>query len=180
MTPDEAVELLRPAVTRPGGTWADLGAGGGTFSRALATILGPNGTVYAVDRNAPSLRDLAQFTKHNRSAAAISTIVGDFTQPLGLSKLDGVVVANALHYVPYPDQPMVAEQIASMLVDGASMVIIEYDREHANKWVPYPIPISTLTQLANDAWLTEPVILSKRPSQYGGDLYVAVVRTRGR
>ena len=176
MTPDEAVELIRPAVTKSGGTWADLGAGGGTFTRALATLLGPNGTVYAVDRDASSLRDLAQSGKRPRSSATISTIVGDFTKPLELSGLDGAVIANSLHYVPYPDQPQVLEQVASMLVDDAPVVIIEYDRRGANKWVPYPISIVALAQLAADAGLTEPVILGKRPSQYGGDLYAAVVR----
>ena len=178
MTSDEAVDLIRDAVTKRGGTWADLGAGGGTFTHALATLLGPNGTVYAVDREASSLRDLAQSAGRSRPAAKISTIVGDFTAPLELSDLDGVVIANALHYVRYPDQPMVLEQIASVLVDGAPMVIIEYDRDNANKWVPYPISILTLTQLTHDAGLSEPVILSKRPSQYGGDLYAAVVRNR--
>ena len=165
MTQDEAVSLLRLAVTKPGGTWADLGAGSGTFTHALAAILGPNGNVYAVDRDASALRELAKSGKRTRSAATISTIVGDFTKPLELSKLDGVVVANALHYVPYPHQPMVVEQIASTLVDGAPLVIIEYDRENANKWVPYPISIATLSQLADDAGLTTPVILGKRPSQ---------------
>jgi ubiquinone/menaquinone biosynthesis C-methylase UbiE len=177
MTPDEAIDLIHDAVTKPGGTWADLGAGGGTFTRALATLLGPNGTVYAVDRDASSLRSLARSTR-SRSTANVSTIVGDFTQPLELSNLDGVVIANALHYVPYPDQPRVIEQIASMLVDGAPLVIIEYDRENANKWVPYPISIVTLTQLAEDTGYGRPVILGKRPSQYGGDLYAAVVRKR--
>ena len=176
MTSDEAVDLLRDAVTTPGGTWADLGAGGGTFTLALATLLGPNGTVYAVDRDASSLRDIAQSGPRARSGANVSTIVGDFTEPIELSNLDGVVIANALHYVRYPDQPRVLAQIASMLVHGAPLVIVEYDRENANKWVPYPISIATLGQLARDAGLAEPVILGKRPSQYGGDLYVAVVR----
>ena len=176
MMSDEAIDLIRDAVIKPGGTWADLGAGGGTFTRALATLLGPNGTVYAVDREESSLRDLAQSASHARSAAKISTLVADFTQPLELSNLDGIVVANALHYVRYPDQPMVVEQIASMLAKGAPMVIIEYDRDNANKWVPYPISILTLGAVAHDAGLEKPVILNRRPSRYGGDLYVAVVR----
>ena|SRR5574338_1098812 len=175
MTQDEAVDLIRDAVAKPGGTWADLGAGAGTFTRALATLLGPNGTVYAVDRDAPSLRALAQSTNRSGSTATITPMVADFTEPLELSNLDGVVIANALHYVPYTEQRRVIEQIASMLVDSAPLVIIEYDRRGANRWVPYPVSIATLTQLARDAGLTGPVILGKRPSQYGGDLYAALV-----
>src|SRR5690349_5883297 len=176
MTPDEAVDLIRPAVTKSGGVWADLGAGDGTFTRALATLLGPNGTVYAVDRDASALRDVAQTATRASAAAKITTIVGDFTQPLALSTLDGVVIANALHYVRYPDQPMVIEQIASMLVARAPLVIVEYDRDNANTWVPYPISIRALEQVAHDAGLRRPVVLGRRPSRFGGDLYVAVVR----
>ena len=51
MRAHDAAALIRSAVTEPGGKWADLGAGTGTFSRALATLLGPAGTVYAVDHD---------------------------------------------------------------------------------------------------------------------------------
>jgi hypothetical protein len=40
MTTADAMALVRPAVATAGGTWADLGAGGGTFTRALAALLG--------------------------------------------------------------------------------------------------------------------------------------------
>jgi ubiquinone/menaquinone biosynthesis C-methylase UbiE len=175
METNEAVELIRAAVTEPGGTWADLGAGNGTFTRALAALLGPNGTVYAVDRDANALRDLARSNSRNQSAS-IHTIVSDFTEPLELIELNGIVLANALHYVPHPDQPDALTRITSMLAADAPLVIIEYDRRGANRWVPYPVSIAALNRLARDAGLTEPTILAKRPSQYGGDIYSAVVR----
>ena len=43
------VRLLRDGVTE-GGTWADLGAGTGAFTLALAELLGPGGEVIAVDQ----------------------------------------------------------------------------------------------------------------------------------
>ena len=49
------VGLLRPAV-EPGGTWADIGAGEGAFTLALADLLGPGGRIVAVDRDAHALR----------------------------------------------------------------------------------------------------------------------------
>ena len=47
----DAVQLIAPAVPA-GGRWADLGAGRGTFTAALARLLGPGGTVYAIERDA--------------------------------------------------------------------------------------------------------------------------------
>ena len=44
------VGLLRPAV-EPGGSWADIGAGEGAFTLALADLLGPGGRILAVDRD---------------------------------------------------------------------------------------------------------------------------------
>ena len=49
------VGLIRAAV-EPGGTWADIGAGQGAFTLALADLLGPNGRIVVVDRDARVLR----------------------------------------------------------------------------------------------------------------------------
>ena len=38
------VALLRPGVP-PGGAWADIGAGEGAFTLALADLLGPGGSI---------------------------------------------------------------------------------------------------------------------------------------
>ena len=48
------VGLLRAAV-EPGGTWADIGAGEGAFTLALADLLGPGGRIVAVDRDGRAL-----------------------------------------------------------------------------------------------------------------------------
>jgi ubiquinone/menaquinone biosynthesis C-methylase UbiE len=172
----EAIALISAAVGERGGVWADLGAGSGVFTRALASLLGPAGTVYAVDRNAAALRELARTGGPATNAATIRTAVGDFTEPLELPALDGVLVANALHYVPYADQPAVLRRVASMLTDGAPIVVVEYDRRHANRWVPYPITPEALATAARDAGLGAPTVLATRPSQYSGTIYSAVVR----
>ncbi|HKG90754.1 MAG TPA: class I SAM-dependent methyltransferase, partial [Gemmatimonadaceae bacterium] len=103
MTAAEALALLAPA--RPaaaGATWADLGAGGGTFTRALAALLGAGGTVYAVDRDPRSVESLrALAARESRDAARVIVVEADFTRPLGVpASLDGLLLANALHFVP--------------------------------------------------------------------------------
>jgi len=174
----DAIALISAAVAKQGGMWADLGAGSGMFSRALAALLGPTGTVYAVDSNPGVLRELDR-TAARPPGALVRTIIGDFTGPLDLPPLDGVLVANALHYVPYADQPAVVRRIVSLLTKSAPMVVVEYDRRHANRWVPYPITPAALTALARDAGLGTPTIVATRPSRYSGTMYSAVVRRSG-
>lgn len=172
----DAIALISAAVTKPGGVWADLGAGSGMFTRALATLLGPSGTVYAVDSDPGALRELDRRAVPSAPRAIVRTIIGDFTEPIDLPPLDGVLVANALHYVPYADQPTVVRRIASLLADAAPVVVVEYDRRHANQWVPYPITPAALNALARDAGLGAPRILATRPSRYSGTIYSAIVR----
>jgi len=172
----DAIALISAAVTKPGGVWADLGAGSGMFTRALATLLGPPGTVYAVDTDPCALRELDRSVAATAPGAMVRTIVGDFTGPIDLPPLDGVIVANALHYVAYSDQAAVVRRLASLLTDAAPIVVVEYDRRHANQWVPYPITPATLTALARDAGLGTPTILATRPSRYSGTIYSAIVR----
>jgi ubiquinone/menaquinone biosynthesis C-methylase UbiE len=172
----DAIALIGAAVTTKGGAWADLGAGSGVFTRALATLVGAGGTVYAVDRNAAALRELTRGPRDAGSEAAIRTVVGDFTEPLELPTLDGVLMANALHYVPYGDQPTAMRRVASLVTAGAPIVVVEYDRQAANRWVPYPVRPAQLAEVARGAGLGAPMILATRPSRFSGTIYSAIVR----
>ena len=171
----DAVGLLAMAIPGRGGTWADLGAGEGVFTRALAELLGPDSRIYAVDRDARAIAALGRWAK--RDAPNVIPVQGDFTGPfelpgLGRAALDGLLLANSLHYVREPG-PLLA-RLASRLSHGGRVVLVEYDRRGSNPWVPFPIPATRLPELAASAGLSMPTIVARRPSNYGGDLYVAV------
>ena len=176
MEQSDALRLIGAAVPAGAATWADLGTGSGTFTLALASLLGPGGIVYAVDRDAAALRQITAAGVERDSRAPIHTVVGDFREPLQLPTLDGVLIANALHYVPYADQARVLRQIAALVTPAGPLVVVEYERRNANPWVPYPIPIATLADVARDAGLGAPTPLATRPSRYSGAIYSAVVR----
>lgn len=171
----DAITLIRHAIRETGGTWADLGAGSGTFTRALASLLGIDATVYAVDRDGSSLRSLARGASREHGAE-VRTVTGDFTKQLDLPPLDGVLLANALHFVPYADQPRVIRQIVSSLDDSAPIVVVEYERRSANPYVPYPITFDAFASLCGECGLRTPEQLATRPSRYQGSIYSAVVR----
>jgi len=179
--PSEASELIASAVPHGAGTWADLGAGEGTFTRALVERLGPGGRVYAVDRDRRALASLERGTANTRTP--VIRVVADFTGPFELPDapvdgLDGVLLANALHFVREPVPILV--RIAERLRAGGRLVIIEYDRRGPNPWVPHPIDAQRLPGLLASAGFTPPIITARKPSAFGGDLYVAAAGCRER
>jgi SAM-dependent methyltransferase len=181
---DDAIALIEGAVRAPatdatatGTVWADLGAGAGTFTMALASLLGSGGTVYAIDQDPRALRSLEQrAARAARGSAVVRTMVGDFTAPLVLPPLDGIVMANALHFIAYAQQATVLRRLASAVRDDGSIIIVEYDRRGPNPWVPYPIALAAVPELARAAGLGEPRLLATRPSAFRGSIYSVVVR----
>jgi SAM-dependent methyltransferase len=179
----EAREMLQGAVARGSGTWADLGAGSGTFTVALAQLVGEQGRVIAVDDDPAAMAALRRLSEARASGRApIVAVQGDIGRladvpVLGPDPWDGAVLANVLH--SFPDPGRVLTDVALRLVAGGSVVVIEYDRVAPSPWVPYPIPADRLVGLAGEARLGEPEVVSERPSRFGGRLYCAVLRTTG-
>ena len=173
----DAIALIRSAVGDSTGVWADLGAGSGTFTRALTEILGRGSTVYAVDRDASAVAALGAVEASE--GVKVIPVQGDFTQPLSLpglgdALLDGILLANALHFAE--DAGAVLATLVRRLRVGGALVVVEYDRRAASRWVPYPIGMSRWPELAAEVGLSRPTITDSRPSEYGGILYVASAR----
>ena len=169
MQPDDAITLIHSSVTGHEGTWADLGAGRGTFTRALSQILGADGRVIAVDSDAREMADLQTWA--SAEAPNVTAIAGDFTGTLDLPPLDGVLLANALHFVK--DQTGVLARLVKLLRPDGRVVLVEYDRRSASRWVPYPISIAGLPTLARAAGLSRFTVAESRPSNYEGVIYTA-------
>jgi len=170
----EAVSLIAGAVAERAGTWADVGAGDGTFTRALVELLGSSSRIYAVDRDERAVAALARWA--TKQAVNVVPVTADFTQPFDLPgleqpNLDGMLFANALHFVS--DAGVVLARLAAWLRPVGRVVVIEYDRRAASRWVPYPIPAARLPALVASAGLSAPAITATRPSSFGGVLYVA-------
>src|SRR5437773_9268666 len=106
----DRVSLLKPGIHETGGRWADLGAGEGAFTLALADLLGPGAHITAVDKDARALRAIGH---------GIETRVADFTRPLDLHDLDGIVMANSLHFVR--NKAPVLESVRDMLRPGGQI-----------------------------------------------------------
>ena len=172
----DAVFLIAPGVARRGGRWADLGAGSGTFTRALATLLGPTGIVHAVDRSSDVLA-LSSAASDSSGTAQIVPLQADFREPLPLPELDGVLMANSLHFVARQAQLDVVNRLTGLLAEGGAFLLVEYDQRSGSPWVPHPVTSRRFSQLAEAADLGKPTEIGRRRSRYGPrDMYAAVAR----
>jgi ubiquinone/menaquinone biosynthesis C-methylase UbiE len=162
------VRLLREGVTR-GGTWADLGAGTGAFTLALAELVGPGGEVIAIDRDRGALRELERALRTGN--AAVRTFAADFTKPIDLPPLDGIVMANSLHFVR--DKTPVLALVHAMLRPAGRLLLVEYDADHGNTWVPHPLSFETWRTLADASGFSGTRKLASVPSRFLGRIYSA-------
>ncbi|MBI5565067.1 MAG: class I SAM-dependent methyltransferase, partial [Chloroflexi bacterium] len=97
------VNLLRGGVT-PGGVWADFGSGTGAFTLALAELIGPSGALHSIERDEYAVRQ-QQRAMHDRFPdRRVHYHIADFTRPIrdSVPSLDGLVIANALHFYREP------------------------------------------------------------------------------
>jgi SAM-dependent methyltransferase len=171
------VRLIRDGVAGAGPLWADLGAGAGAFTLALADLLAPGGTIHAVDRDAPALEVLRVAMRARFPTIVLDIVRADFVQPLKLPPLDGVVMANSLHFVR--DKAPVLALVRGYLREGGRLVLVEYDADRGNPWVPFPLSYQTWAGLAAGAGFVTTRRLASVPSRFLGSIYSALSLTGG-
>lgn len=174
MNHTDHVNLLRPANLTTGGTWADFGAGSGAFTLALRELVGPHANIYAVDKDQRALRELEKAHREKFTTSQnIHAVRGDFGGALSLPPLDGIVMANSLHY--FKDREKILRHVRSFLKLHGVLLLVEYNVDSGNPWVPYPLSFESYRLLAPRAGFTEPQLLSTVPSRFLKEFYSAAV-----
>jgi len=166
------VNLLRPVNLQQGGTWADFGAGSGAFTLALRELIGPHAEIYALDKDRRGFNDLEKAHREKFTTAQnVHTMRADFTGALSLPPLDGIVMANSLHY--FKDKEKVLRHVRSFLKMNGVLLLVEYNVDSGNMWVPYPLSFETYRSLAPRAGFSEPRLLGTMPSRFLREFYSA-------
>jgi ubiquinone/menaquinone biosynthesis C-methylase UbiE len=175
MNHDDHVRLIAAGVVRDaGGVWADFGAGTGAFTLALCEVAGPAVQIIAVDHDRGSLRTLRAAMEQQFPGAHLRLLEADIAGPLDLPPLDGILAANAIHFVPAPRQPGVLRRWRGYLKPAGRLLVVEYDADVGNRWVPYPLSFTAFGALATAAGFADPELIGERPSRFLGRIYAAV------
>ena len=168
----DAIELIRDSriAGHNHSAWADLGCGSGLFTNALAQQLSPGSKIYAVDKNVSTFRK-----KSVPENISIGILSADFIQnDLPLHDLDGILMANSLQFVR--DKISLLTKLRRYLKPRGSFLIIEYDMDTPNPWVPYPISYDSLQQLFRKFNAVGVHKIHERPSVYNrANIYSALL-----
>ncbi len=194
MTHQDHVNLLHRAVKFRGGRWADLGSGGGAFTLALRELVGSEGEIFSVDKDEGRLNDQQKRFRAQFPQSNVHYIRADFTHPLDLPALDGIVMANSLHFFPndggssHPGQSstgrghaskeQVLSRVRDYLKDEGQLVLVEYNVDAGNPWVPYPLSFESFRALVARVGLTDPQLLATAPSHFLKEIYSALTFKR--
>ncbi|HST04229.1 MAG TPA: class I SAM-dependent methyltransferase [Chloroflexia bacterium] len=174
MNHQDHVQLLEGGVPaqQPGGVWADLGSGWGAFTLALADLLGPGATIYSVDKDGSALREQEGEMRARFPSTNVQYVRADFTKRLDLPPLDGIVMANALHFVRHKEP--VLDIIRSHLKPEGRLILVEYNADSGNMWVPFPLSYPTWERLAERSGFASTRLLTTVPSRFLREIYSAL------
>jgi ubiquinone/menaquinone biosynthesis C-methylase UbiE len=176
MNHQDHVSLLRKAVAGGNGPWADLGSGEGAFTLALRDLVGPNIDIYSVERDEARLYQQQRNFLVRFPESRVHFLLADFTRPLELPPLGGMVIANALHF--FSDKVRILQELRRYLQDGGRLIVVEYNVDKGNSWVPYPFSNETFRKIASQAGLSEPELMATVPSSFLRQIYSAMAINR--
>lgn len=171
MNHQDHINLLRKGVPETGGVWADFGAGQGAFTLALAELLG-RGMIYAVDQNGRDLNKLAKSMRQNYPDITLNIVKADFTKPLSLPSLDGLIMANSLHFIR--EKESLLRHLRTYLKPDGRFILVEYNVDKGNDWVPHPLSFESWAKLAERCGFGQTTFLASRPSRFLHEIYTAV------
>ncbi|GAB4492521.1 MAG: hypothetical protein OHK0019_14600 [Saprospiraceae bacterium] len=151
--------------------WADLGCGAGLFTCALAHLLKPGSTVQGVDKILPRFN----FDLQPEGIRVESMQLDFVADELPFQNLDGILMANSLHYVE--DKNFLIKKLSRHLKPGGRFLIVEYDTdEPVQHWVPYPLSFALLKRFYENLGFSSVQKLGERGSVFGGNkMYAALI-----
>ena len=166
------VALIREGIPQVGGVWADFGSGTGAFTLALADCLGPSGQIYSIDKSERALREQQREMNGRFPQTRVTYLIADYTRPLDLPPLDGILIANALHFQRRKEG--IVQQLCDYLRPDGRLIVVEYNVDRGNMWVPHPFSYPTWETIASRNGFVETRKLNARPSRFLGEIYSAV------
>jgi predicted methyltransferase len=119
--PEGVLEVMR---LRPGDVVADLGAGSGFFTRRMAPLVAPGGTVFAVDVQ-PEMLDMLMESVEEDGLTGIVPVLGDADDPkLPAGTIDWILLVDVYHELANPEAMLA--RMRGALVPTGRVALVEY------------------------------------------------------
>ena len=167
----DAIKLISGIDNRRTQQWADLGCGEGLFTTALGNLLETGSTIHAVDTNQRALSVIPDKVND----VVIKKHKLDFVQEeLPFTDLDGVLMANAFHFVK--DKSLFISKLKEHLKPTHSLLMVEYDTDASNRWVPYPMSFKSMQDFFLKSGYGSIGKVNELPSLYNrANIYSAII-----
>lgn len=155
---------------RAGMRVADFGSGAGDAAIALATAVGPDGAVTAIDVLQSALDALAAKVKHH-DLKNITLARADLESPRGSGLEDGsqdlVYLANVL--IQAPDRAVILAEAARILKPGGTLACVEWTSDASKSGPPASSRVSEtdLRTLMTQSGLTPQTTFDAGAFHYG-------------
>jgi predicted methyltransferase len=119
--PEQVLEVMR---LQRGDVVADVGAGSGYFSRRMARLVSPPGTVYAVDVQ-PEMLDLIRESMAQDGITGIVPVLGTADDPrLPVAGIDWILLVDVYHELENPMAML--DRMRESLAPGGRVALVEY------------------------------------------------------
>ncbi|MEM7336137.1 MAG: class I SAM-dependent methyltransferase [Chloroflexota bacterium] len=175
MNHTDHVRLIRDGIPTGSRVWGDFGSGRGAFTLALADILGEHGEIISVDQDRWALHQQKRTINGRFPHAKMTYIRQDYTKPLkNMPPLDGLVMANTLHFHQGERRLNLLRLIQGYLKVNGRLIVVEYDTNHGNRWVPHPMTFQSWQAIASEAGFSQTTLLTTHPSSFMGRFFSAV------
>ena len=119
--------LAEVAGPRPGMDVADVGAGSGFMARELVRLVGPTGTVYAVDINPVMMQHVALRAAADDITNLRTVVCTDRSVNLPRDSVDMVFMCDTYHHFEYPAGTL--RTIHEAIRPGGQIVLVDFRRE---------------------------------------------------
>lgn len=154
----DARRVLRDIGLSEGQVVLDAGSGSGHFSKAASNLVGPGGTVWALDSDQPSLDQLTRdiFTSGIRN---IRPLLADLAGPLPVKSgsVDLCLLVNVLHGLAWDKTaPGALGELARVLKPGGRLAVVEFKKMQMDFGPPLEVRLEPgdVERLAAPAGLT--------------------------
>jgi SAM-dependent methyltransferase len=81
-------------------------------------------------------------------------------------------MANSLHF--FKDKEKVLRHVRTFLKPNGILLLVEYNVDSGNLWVPHPLSFESFRVLAPRTGFSEPRLLAKHPSSFLREFYSAL------